>query len=184
MPGVHSCHVAIFFYGDFECGAGATWASLLAQMVRNMPAMRETCVHSWVRKIPWKRAWQPTPLFLPGEYHEQRNLAGYGPWGHKELDMTKWLTTATLMLFTWENHSLVYRKKKEMIIINWEISVQKLTMLDQIQGDQTKCYHKTIGETVKAWNRGGVVGLERRRGFRKVLSNQVIRAWWLINWKK
>ena len=42
-----------------------------------------------VGKIPWKKAWQPTPLFLPGESHGQRNLVGYCPWGHKELDMTE-----------------------------------------------------------------------------------------------
>ena len=41
----------------------------------------------WVRKMPWRRAWQPTPVFLPGESHGQRSLAGYSPWGRKELDM-------------------------------------------------------------------------------------------------
>ena len=39
-----------------------------------------------VGKIPWRRAWQPTPVFLPGESHGQRSLAGYSPWGRKELD--------------------------------------------------------------------------------------------------
>ena len=43
----------------------------------------------WIRKIPWRRAWQPTPVFLPGESHGQKSLAGYSPWGHKELDMTE-----------------------------------------------------------------------------------------------
>ena len=43
----------------------------------------------WVRKIPWRRAWQPTPVFLPGGSHGQRSLAGYSPWGHKESDTTK-----------------------------------------------------------------------------------------------
>ena len=42
-----------------------------------------------VRKIPWRGAWQPTPVFLPGQSHGQRSLAGYGPQGHKELDMTE-----------------------------------------------------------------------------------------------
>jgi len=37
-----------------------------------------------VRRIPWKRAWQPTPVFLPGESHGQRSLAGYKPWSLKE----------------------------------------------------------------------------------------------------
>ena len=35
----------------------------------------------WVRKIPWRREWQPTPLVLPGEFHGQRSLVGYSPWG-------------------------------------------------------------------------------------------------------
>ena len=43
----------------------------------------------WVRKIPWRRAWQPTPAFLPGESHGQRSLAGYILEGCKKLDMTK-----------------------------------------------------------------------------------------------
>ena len=38
---------------------------------------------------PWRRAWQPTPVFLPGESHGQRSLVGYSPRGHKELDMTE-----------------------------------------------------------------------------------------------
>ena len=44
-----------------------------------------------VGKIPQRRKWQPTPVFLPGESHGQRSLAGYSPWGHKELEMTKQL---------------------------------------------------------------------------------------------
>ena len=47
----------------------------------------------WVRKIPRRRGWQPTPVFLPGESHGQRNLVAYSPWSHKELDPTKWLNT-------------------------------------------------------------------------------------------
>ena len=43
----------------------------------------------WVRKFSWRRAWRPTPVFLPGESHGQRSLEGYSPWGHKESVMTK-----------------------------------------------------------------------------------------------
>ena len=43
----------------------------------------------WVRKIPWRRKWQPTPVFLPGKSHGQRNLVVYNPWGHKESDMSE-----------------------------------------------------------------------------------------------
>jgi len=39
----------------------------------------------WVGKIPWRRKWQPTPVFLLGKSHGQRTLAGYSPWGHKRV---------------------------------------------------------------------------------------------------
>ena len=48
----------------------------------------------WMRKIPWRRAWQPIPVFLPGESHGQRSLVGCSPWGPKESDMTERLSTA------------------------------------------------------------------------------------------
>ena len=44
----------------------------------------------WVRKIPWRKEWQPPSVFLPGEFHGERSLAGYSPWGCKESDMTEY----------------------------------------------------------------------------------------------
>ena len=44
-----------------------------------------------VMQTPWRREWQPTSVFLPGDFHEQKNLAGYSPWGPKELDMAEQL---------------------------------------------------------------------------------------------
>ena len=49
-------------------------------------------MNPWVGKIPWRRKWQPTPVFLPGESHGQRSLVGYSPWGPKESDMTEQLS--------------------------------------------------------------------------------------------
>ena len=63
-------------------------ASLVAQMVKNLPAMQETQVHPRVGKIPCRREWLPAPVFLPGEFQGQRSLAGYSPWGRKESDMS------------------------------------------------------------------------------------------------
>ena len=58
-------------------------------MIKKLPAMQEPAgFDPWVGKIPWRRKQQPTPVFLPGKFHEQRSLAGYHPWGRKELDMT------------------------------------------------------------------------------------------------
>ena len=47
----------------------------------------------WVRKMSGRREELPTPVFLPGVFHGQRSLEGYSPWGHRESDMTKPLTT-------------------------------------------------------------------------------------------
>ena len=63
-------------------------ASQVALVVKNPPAnagdiMRQR-FDPWVGKIPWKREWLSTPVFLPGEFHGQRSLVGYNPWSRKE----------------------------------------------------------------------------------------------------
>ena len=68
---------------------------LNSQLVKDLPVMQETPQFNfWVGKIPWRRAWQLTPAFLPGESHGRRSLAGYSPRGHKGSDMTERLNTA------------------------------------------------------------------------------------------
>jgi len=57
--------------------------SLVAKLVKNLPATVETQVQSWVWKIPWRRKWQPTAVFLPGESPGHRGLVGYSPQGHR-----------------------------------------------------------------------------------------------------
>ena len=62
----------------------------MAQTVKILPTIQERPrFNPWVGKISWRREWQPTPVFLPGESHGQRSLAGYSPWGHKESDTTE-----------------------------------------------------------------------------------------------
>ena len=68
------------------------WASLVAQTVKKICLQcRRPRFDPWVGKVPWRRAWQPTPVFLPGESHGQRSLVGYNPQGHKESDTTEQL---------------------------------------------------------------------------------------------
>ena len=79
------------------------------------------------RKIPWRRAWQPIPAFLPGEYHGQRILVGYSPWGHKESDTIK-VTTSQLCSYyhfiTWQRwtfllfYSLVFSFSVIFVTLN------------------------------------------------------------------
>ena len=64
----------------------------MAQLVKNLPANSgdKRCeFDSWVGKIPWRRKWQPAPVFVPREPHGQKSLAGYIPRGCKELEVTE-----------------------------------------------------------------------------------------------
>ena len=65
--------------------------SMRAQMVKNLPAMQETRVWSLGQEDPLGKEMATHPIFLPGEFHEQRSLVGHSLWGHKELDTTEWL---------------------------------------------------------------------------------------------
>ena len=69
------------------CGSGSKECRQLGFL--QFPTMQEISIQSlgWVG--PLERAWQPTPVFLPGESHKQKSLEGYSPYGHKESDMTK-----------------------------------------------------------------------------------------------
>ena len=57
--------------------------ALVAQTEKNLPACSSPGFSPWIGKIPWRREWLPTPVFLPGEFHGQRSLAGYSPWNAK-----------------------------------------------------------------------------------------------------
>ena len=72
-------------------------ASLVAQMVKNQSQCRGLGFDLWVEKIPWRRKWQPTLVFLPGESHGQRSLVCFSPQGHKESDMTEQLTLSLFL---------------------------------------------------------------------------------------
>ena len=84
MYGTSACFISFDLLWTTNTGVGLTqWLS----------GKESTCnagFNHWVRKIPWKREWLPIPVFLPGEFHGQRSMVGYSPWGCKELDMTEW----------------------------------------------------------------------------------------------
>ena len=68
---------------DLILSDNTKWDSLVIQMIKNLPAMQETQVQSLGQKDPWRREWQATPVFLPGESHGQSHLVGYSPWGRR-----------------------------------------------------------------------------------------------------
>ena len=62
-----------------------SWDSLVVQSVKKKVCLqyKRPGFNSWMGKTAWRRKWQPTSVFLPGESHGQRSLAGYNPWGRK-----------------------------------------------------------------------------------------------------
>ena len=77
-------------------------------MVKNLPARQKTRVRSLGCEVPLEKGMQSTPVFLPGEFHGQRSLAGYSTWGRKESDMTEQLTHRKKYIYTVLS-SLFYR---------------------------------------------------------------------------
>ena len=71
--------IAFWIFGHLWCFMGFPGGS----EVRNISAGRGHVFYPCIGKIPWRRKWQSTPVFLPGESHGQRSLAGYSPWGRK-----------------------------------------------------------------------------------------------------
>ena len=78
---------------------------------------RHRCVFDpWVGKIPWRRKWQPTPVFLLGESNGQRSLVGYSPCSRKESNMTEACTT---------HRGTTRRMKSKMLAVGWEKNMSK-----------------------------------------------------------
>ena len=101
--------IRLFYKSSFTYSG----ASLVAPMVKNLPAMQETC-DPWVGKVSWGRKWLPTPVFLPGKFHGQRSLAGYSLWGCSELGTTEGLTLSPLIL-----SSLLFLDLEMMTFFSW-----------------------------------------------------------------
>ena len=111
--------------------------------------------HPQVGEIPWRRAWHPTPVFLPGESHEQRSLAGYSPWGHKELDITECLSNFLLSEGTGDPR--VERSCSPPPLVFWSSSTategQLLAWGSQFRANS--CTHPQLIPEATAVSRGG-----------------------------
>ena len=90
---LHTLHVSRSHVSCLLCQDIMYWPALVA--LQNPPVMQEMGFDPWVRKIPWRREWQPTPVFLSGEFHGQRSLAGYRSQRVKHDSATKHTTAST-----------------------------------------------------------------------------------------
>ena len=110
-----------------ECMCMCMWgASPVAQVVKNLPAMQETRVPSLGQEDPWRRKWQPTLVFLPGESHGQRSLLGYSPWGRKRV-RHDWSDLAWACVdVRWEQNPLNFKGILDQIFFSLQVEYYDL----------------------------------------------------------
>ena len=80
---------------------------------------RRPLFNSCVRKIPWRRKWQPTPVFFCGKSHGQRSLVGYSPWGHKKLFMTELLSMKYSELQITSENPIIWGFVVVLVVVVW-----------------------------------------------------------------
>ena len=131
--------------------------------VKDPPAMREpqeTRVQSLCPNIPWRRKWQPTPIFLPGKSHGQRSLVGL--WGRKESDMTENSThTRNRLSFSWVCRVFLLLPQNNSHAKGKYFGMTNLTLLhrERAQSFHTLSVHVTLPKSPGIW-----VGVPFSRG--------------------
>ena len=113
-------------------------ASLQIRRQRICLQCRRPGFDPWVRKIPWRREWQPAPVFLPGESHGQRSLAGYSPWCRKESDMAERLMLLYKPSQNTEKSSLCYTvgSLSYLLYVWWCVFVNPILPVCQTKKDK------------------------------------------------
>ena len=103
----------------------------VALVVKNPPVsagdIREHRFYPWVRKIPRRRAWQPTPIFLPGESHGKMSMVDYGPWGHKESDTTEAIKHAHTLYRELSSPCILTYERQTDKELSWSLLISALT---------------------------------------------------------
>ena len=115
------------------------WGFPGGSAVKNLPAVQEMQVRFLVRKIPWRRKWQPTPVFLPEKNPTDRSLVGHSPWGCKESNTTE----AT-------EHACIKRLKIFFFFLGWTFK-------------NTSRVAEWASGTYKAWSQEGPAGFRERK---------------------
>ena len=108
--------------------------------VKRLPTIGKPGFNLWVGKIPWRRKWKPTPVFLPGKFNGWRSLLGYNPWGCKELDTTERLHFTTFSNKNYVNvvslslsqNILLYRFNVFSAFTNHICTVAELSQLEGV----------------------------------------------------
>jgi len=132
-------------------------------MVKNRPQCRRPGFGPWVGKIPWRRACQPTPVFLPENPHGQRRPASYSPWGRKESDMTKRLSSPSTPWSDWESSErgpgISIRKFSKWHMLNFEMHFCRGSLTMHLRSFKRKPRHLPWNQILLPLSHGGLRSL-------------------------
>ena len=153
-------------------------------MAKNLPAIQETCVDPWVRKIPCWKKWQPTSVFLLGKSHGQRSLVGYSPWRWQRVWHIGWLSIPPRVnyLFSAEDEApILWPPDAKSRLIrkdpdagkDWGQEEKRTT-----EDETVECQHWLDGQEFEQ-----VLGDAEGEGRLTCCSPWVANSWpWLSNW--
>ena len=111
---------------------------------------------TWVRKIHWRRKWQPTPVLLPGESYGQRNLEGCSPWTRKELDTTEYARKATT-----QDPVLSFYSSKILMALQLYVSLWSILSLFQFNaGSPHEEFRPWQGHEEGSWHTQGLIRIQ------------------------
>ena len=125
----------VFFTLGFPCGS----------MVKNSPAIAGDTGSIPGEEDPWRRKWQPTPVFLPGKFHGNRSPTGYSPWGHKTVRHGLATTRVFHIIFLW-----LYIFRQFYFIFLWLVSLdnsilgKSVSLNDWVHSNKSKCGPKAM----------------------------------------
>ena len=127
-------------------GLKVVWLSCIKNLPTKAGDTRDMGFNPWVRKILWRRKWQPTPVFLPGKSHGQRNLVGYSPWDCKEVDATE----HTHMLGSANSSAPCLRpfhqtpcRDKQCVVNYWMEGAEERSVLVGLPGDRASILNES-----------------------------------------
>ena len=134
---------------------------LVAQRLKRLPPMQETRIWSLGWEDPWRRKWQPIPVFLPGEAYGRRSLVGYSPLGCKESDVTVWLHSLThshhMSRMKGKNHMIISKDAKKNLtkfnILSYRLGTEGIYLsIIKVIYDEYTSNNKHNGERLKTFS--------------------------------
>ena len=157
-----------------------SWASLVAQMVKNSPAMQET----WIGKTPWRKAWQPTPIFLPGESPWTEESGGLEFMGSQRVGrdwVTKHSTEHQIYLnpeYSWEGLMLKLKLQYFGHLMQRADSLGKSLLLGKIEGRRDNQRIRWLDDIITAWsiNLGKLREMVRDREVWHALAHEITKS--------